>query len=307
MLNAGKRVCVVGGTGFVGRHLCNQLAKDGWQVCVPSRSNKIPAALAVLPGMHIIQADVHAPASLQTLFDGCDCVINLVGILNERGDNGQGFYRAHVQLTDKIIAACLQKKVRRYLHMSALQANSAKGPSHYLRTKGMAEERAHHAASADLQVTSFRPSVIFGHDDSFFNRFAKLLRFNRWVFPLACGSARFAPVYVGDVTRAFIHALHDERTIGQRINLCGPKIYTLKQLVEYTATSIGLHTRVIDLGERLSRMQAQLFEFVPGKPFSLDNFRSTFVDSVCSEEEMSACKHTATPLEAIVPYYLSQK
>lgn len=299
-----RRVCVVGGTGFVGRHLCNQLVKDGWQIRVPSRSKNIPAELAVLPDLQFIQADIYDQATLQWLFNGCDCVINLVGILNERGDNGQGFYKAHVQLTDKIINACLQTKVRRYLHMSALQASAARGPSHYLRTKGMAEERAHQAASADLLVTSFRPSVIFGPDDSFFNRFAKLLKFSRWVFPLACGNARFAPVYVGDVTTAFIHALHDEHTIGKRINLCGPNIYTLKQLVEYTAASLGLHTRVIDLGKRLSRLQASVFEYVPGKPFSLDNFRSTAVDSVCEEDEMTAFKLSATPLEAIVPFYL---
>src|SRR5690606_4508306 len=128
------------------------------------------------------------------------------------------------------------------------------------------------------KVTSFRPSVIFGPGDSFFNRFARLLKRVPLVFPLACPNARFAPVYVGDVAEAFARALKDPQLYGRRLALCGPREYTLQQLVAYTAECLGLRRLILPLPDFLSRIQAAIFDFVPGKPFSTDNYRSTLVD-----------------------------
>ncbi len=213
-----QTICVLGGTGFVGRHLVSRLAERRLQVKVLTRRRERHRALLVLPTVKLIEADVHDQAALNQHFQGCDTVINLVGILNERGHDGAGFRRAHVELARAVFAACQQSGVRRLLQMSALGADAAAGPSFYLRSKGEAEDYVHAHAGEHLKVTSFRPSVIFGPDDSFINRFAGLLRFSP-VLPLACPHARFAPVYVGDVADAFMAALSDKTTYGKRIEL----------------------------------------------------------------------------------------
>src|SRR5690606_11318174 len=152
-----------------------------------------------------------------------DEVINLVGILNERGRDGSGFKRVHVDLVAKLLRACHDTGVTRLLHMSALKANADRGPSHYLRTKGQAEQLIRNEARAG-RVTIFRLSVIFGPEASFTNRFAKLLK-RLPILPLACADARMTPVYVNDVARAFMAALDDSRTFGRTYELCGPEIY----------------------------------------------------------------------------------
>ena len=234
-------------------------------------------------------------------FKGMDAVINLVGILNEQGHSGEGFRRAHVELPRKVLNACHQNRVKRILHMSALNADANSGPSHYLRSKGEGENHVH-AFAGKIAVTSFRPSVIFGREDSFFNRFAQLLKLSPLVFPLACPAARFAPVYVEDVAACFVEALDDKDSYGQRYDLCGPKIYTLKQLVAYTASTLGVKRKIIGLPDVLSRLQANLLEFAPGKPFSIDNYHSLSEDSVCKQGKI-----LPTAVESIVPYYLGSK
>jgi NADH dehydrogenase len=190
--------------------------------------------------------------------------------------------------------------------MSALNA-SLQGPSHYLRTKGLGEDLVQRAHGPELAVTSFRPSVIFGARDSFTNRFAGLLRIAPGVFPLACPEARFQPVYVEDVARAFVRALDDHRTFGQRYNLCGPKVYTLRQLVEYIAGQIGKRVGVIGLNNTASWLQAAVMEFAPGKPFSLDNFRSLQADSVCPQGFPKVFGFEPASLEEMAPRYLSAR
>lgn len=298
-----QRVCILGGTGFVGRHLIYRLAEHGYQMRVPTRRYERHRDLLVLPTLDLVQADIHDPKALIQLFAGCEAVVNLAGILNEKGHNGRGFYHAHVELAHKIAAACHKQNIKRLLHMSALNADARNGPSFYLRSKGQAEDFLHN--TRDLHVTSFRPSVIFGPEDSFFNRFAKLLKIAPRLFPLACPRVRFAPVYVDDVARAFVHALQDRHSFGQHYDLCGPHVYTLKQLVEYTASVIGVRRRVIGLSDFLSRWQAHIFEYLPGKPFSWDNYQSLRVDSVCHGSFPFGLQPTA--LEAIVPGYLTHR
>jgi NADH dehydrogenase len=301
-----RRICILGGTGFVGRTLCNRLTRDGYELRVLTRNRERNRhRLILLPTLDLVEADVHDEAQLSRHFEDCDAVINLVGILNERGRDGRGFQYAHVVLAHKVIQACRERGVKRLLHMSALNADAARGPSHYLKTKGEAEDLVHAAADDRFKVTSFRPSVIFGRDDGFFNRFAKLLKLTPLVFPLACARARFAPVYVQDVAESFARALANPASYGRRYNLCGPRVYTLQELVEYTARCIGVRRRVIPLNDFLSRLQAAVFDFVPGKPFSTDNYLSATVDSVCAGDgDLPALDIPPTALEAVVPQYL---
>lgn len=296
-----RNLCVLGGTGFVGRQLLNQLTPGGHRIKVLTRRRERHRDLRVLPTVELLEADVHDLATLREAFRGCDAVINLVGILNEAG---QGFAAMHVELPRKIAQACKETGVRRVLQMSALHADAANGSSHYLRTKGAGEDLMHAAAADGLQVTSFRPSVIFGPRDSFINRFAGLLRLAPYLFPLACPDSRFAPVYVGDVARAFIVALENGATIGNRYDLCGPRVYTLREIVELTARQFGLRRKIVGLNDGLSRLQARLFEFVPDRPFTLDNYRSLQVDSVCRNDSgLLRLGITPISLEAILPRY----
>ena len=297
---------MVGGTGFVGRTLANHLDREDIEVRILTRDREHHKDnLILLPNVELVQTDVHDVEQLKKYFSGCDAVINLVGILNERGRDGSGFRHAHVELIRKIIEACQHAHIKRLLHMSALNADAQTGTSHYLKTKGEAEDLAHQAAAQGIKVTSFRPSVIFGREDSFFNRFAKLLKLTPLFFPLACARTRFAPVFVGDVAQAFVKTLKDPESYGRRYDLCGPKIYTLEQLVRYTAECTGIKRRIIPLNDILSRIQAAVFDFVPGKPFSTDNYLSARVDSVCKHNGLNDLGITPVAVEAVVPQYLT--
>jgi NADH dehydrogenase len=300
---ATHKICLLGGTGFVGKRLAAHLCEAGHQVLVPARQRERHRDLLVLPTLRLVQGDVHDAEFLRQQFAACDTVINLIGILNEKGRDGRGFARAHAELPAIIVNVCHQAGVRRLLHMSALHATSA-APSHYLRTKAQGEEAAMHADGPDFHVTSFRPSVIFGPGDSFLNRFAALLCLAPGVFPLACPGARFQPVYVEDVAQVFMAALDNHKTFGQRYDLCGPKVYTLREIVSYVAERIGKRACIIGLNDTLSQMQAAMLEFFPGKPFSLDNYRSLQVDSVCDKGFPEVFGMTPTSLEAIAPDYL---
>jgi len=297
------KICILGGTGFVGRRLTARLAAAGHDVRIITRRRERHRDLLVLPTVQLIDGDVYNPALLRRECHGQDAVVNLVGILNERGRDGRGFERAHVELPEKVIQACRSSGVRRLLHMSALHASS-EASSYYLRSKAKGEALVLASESATLRVTVFRPSVIFGHDDSFTNRFVRLLRAVPWVFPLACADARFQPVYVEDVASAFAAAVADHRTYGQSYSLCGPSVYSLRQIVEYLAQLVGVRRRIIALGEALSRFQAEILEFMPGKPFSRDNYHSLQVDSVCDAGFPEVFGITPSRLEDVAPRYL---
>ena len=300
------KICLLGGTGFVGKRLAARLSEAGHDIVILTRHRERQRDLLVLPTVRLVQGDVYDPEFLRKQFEGRDTVINLVGILNEKGRDGRGFARVHTELPSMIAEACRQTGVTRLLHMSALQASAA-APSHYLRTKSQGEDAVHRAGNPDFHVTSFRPSVIFGPGDSFLNRFAGLLRFTPGVFPLACPEARFQPVYVEDVVRAFVESLDNHKTFGQRYDLCGPKVYTLREIVEYVARLIGKRVCIIGLNDALSYLQAATLEFVPGKPFSLDNYRSLKVDSVCDKGFPEVFGITPSSLEQIAPAYLAPR
>jgi uncharacterized protein YbjT (DUF2867 family) len=272
-----RRVALIGGSGFVGRSISEHLARAGIEQKILTRARLHARASWMLPGASCIECDPYSPDALAAAVHDCDAVINLVGILNERGDRGDGFRRAHVELTRNALNACASTGVTRYLHMSALNAAPV-APSNYLRTKGEAE-RLVRAAPAGLATTIFRPSVIFGPGDGLFCRFDALLKFSP-VLPLACASARFQPVYVGNVAEAFVRSLDHRQSVGASYDLGGPEVMTLEEIVRMVLKATGRRRLVLPLGMVASRIQAEIFEHLPGKPFSRDNFRSASVDSV---------------------------
>ncbi len=296
-------VCVLGGTGFVGAWLVHALHEAGKSVRVLTRRRERHRHLLVLPRVELVEANVFDERQLGEQLRGMDAVVNLVGVLNDSRRPGHGFRDAHVALTRQVVQCSLDAGVRRLLHMSALHADAGSGSSLYLRTKGEAENHAHTFAGRRLAVTSFRPSVIFGPGlngagDGLFNRFARLLRLTP-VLPLACPNARFAPVYVKDVTRSFVQALESRASFDRHIDLCGPEVFTLREIVEYTRELIGARTLIVPLPDWLSRVQATLLEFAPGKPFTRDNYDSLQTDSVCEDADPQP-----TPVGAVVPHYL---
>lgn len=292
------RIVVFGGTGFVGRCLVPRLVREGCTVIVPSRNRNLQRDLFVLPQVRVLDADPHSPAGLRCVIEGAHAVVNLVGILNERGRDGSGFRRAHVELTEKITAACRATGTRRLLQMSAL--NAGRGASHYLRTRGEAEACV---KASGLDWTIFEPSVIFGPGDGLFGRFASLLKLVP-ALPLARANAKFAPVYVGDVADAFARALQDAASVGQTYELYGPQTLTLAQIVRYTARHLGLRRAVLPLPDALARIQAAICDFVPGKPFSTDNYLSLKIDSVGGIDGLHRLGITPTAIDAIVPAQL---
>ena len=267
-------ICVIGGGGFVGRHIVHLLAAHGLRVRVPARDRELVKDLILLPTVDVVYADVHDPAMLAEVVAGAGAVINLVGVLHD-GRGPASFNEAHVELTRKILAACAAHGVKRYLHMSALGADS-NGPSRYQQTKGAAEALVR---ASQLEWTIFRPSVIFGPDDSFLNLFAKLLALTPVMF-LAKAEARFQPVYVEDVATAFLLSFGDRRNIGKSFDLCGPRVYTLRELVALTGKLSGHARPIIGLGDALSYLQAFALELLPVKLMSRDNIASMTVDNV---------------------------
>jgi uncharacterized protein YbjT (DUF2867 family) len=303
-----ESVLVVGGSGFIGRHLAAALATRGIRVTVPTRRRDRAKHLTLLPTLDVVQTDVFAPGVLERHAAGCQVVVNLAGILhgrrgraNERGPNDYGpdFARVHVELPQAIVRACRAAGVKRLLHVSALGA-SADAPSEYLRSKGIAEQAV--LAADDLEVTVFRPSVVFGPEDRFLNQFAQLARFLPVLF-VPCPRASFKPVYVGDVVSALLAAVSDTGTWGKRYELCGPRAYTLKQLVEYVCAVTGRRRLVIGLSDRLSYLQARMLEFLPSPPMTRDNYRSMQVPSVCDGPFPFGIQPQA--LEGIAPLYLA--
>jgi NADH dehydrogenase len=296
---APMQVVVLGGTGFVGGHLVARLVDAGHGVTVLSRNQQMKRELKVLPRAVVRTVDVYEPDALAAAFAGADAVVNLVGILNERGFGGKGFRKAHVELTATVIAACVRAGVDRLLQMSALRAGE--GDSHYLRTRGQAETLVRESA---LRWTIVRPSVIFGPGDGLFCRFAGLLR---WlpVLPIARARARFAPVYVGDVAEAMVRALEGPASVGRIHELYGREVMTLAQIVRYTARQLGLRRWVIPLPDALGRLQALVGDILPGKPISSDNYKSLALESVGRVDGLAALGIEPTPVDAIVPWVLA--
>ena len=295
---AAQRIVILGGSGFVGSHLAARMSAGGDEIVVPTRRREQAKHLILLPTVTVVEADIHDKVALARLLEGATAVVNLVGVLHESGRNT--FARAHVDLARTLTVACHEAGVRRLVQMSALNADPA-GPSRYLRSKGEAEAIIR---ASPLAWTIFRPSVIFGPADSFLNLFARIAKLVP-VIALAAPEARFAPIYVGDVARCIAHALADARKHGDSHDLCGPTIYTLRELVRYTGEVSGAVRPIIPLGPRLSRLQAAVLEMLPGPLMSRDNLDSMAKDNVCGCPFPPEFGFDPVALEAIAPDYLA--
>ncbi|UFS55635.1 complex I NDUFA9 subunit family protein [Comamonadaceae bacterium M7527] len=271
-----KRVVVLGGTGFIGQSLCEQLARAGIKATVPTRSPQAGKRLAHLPTVTVVQTDVHQPDALTQLLAGHDAVVNLVAILH--GSPAQ-FERTHVQLADTLAKACLAANVLRVVHVSALGA-SADAPSEYQRSKAAGEATL--LQHPQLHTTVLRPSVVFGAQDAFLNLFAALVRLTP-VLPLAGADTRFAPVWVADVASAIVQSLRTPQSVGQVVDCVGPDVFKLRELVKLCARWQNRWVGVLGLPQALGMVQATMLEFAPGPTLmSRDNVRSMQVDNIAN-------------------------
>ena len=297
-----ENVLLVGGSGFLGSHVARRLVARGLRVRVATRRREQAKHLTLLPTVEVVEADVHDDRTLAELCEGQDAVVSLVGVL--KGGKGRpygpGFARAHVELPGRLARAAWSIGIPRLVHVSALKA-AADAPSAYLRSKA-AGEAAVRAAFAD--ATIFRPSVIFGAGDSFLTMFAGLLTFAPFV-PLASPNAQFQPVWVGNVADAIVEALFSSAAAGQSYDLCGPKVYTLRELIEYTGIVVGHRRPVIGLSPGLSYLQAYAMEIVGG-PMTRDNLKSMTVPSICDAGCALPFGLAPAALENVVPTYLGR-
>lgn len=293
-----RHVVILGGSGFVGRHLVPHLLHRGHRVTVLTRGLEATRE-AALPAQASVRAgDVFDVEFLRAAFADADAVVNLVGILNERGDDGAGFERVFVELLQTVLQAMRDAGVPRLLQMSAIGAGT--GSSHYLQSRGRAEREVR-ASRADW--TLFRPSVIAGKGDGLFCRFDQLLRWTP-VLPIGRAHARFQPVWVEDAVQAFGNALADPASIGQTYELVGPGRLSLSEIVQLTARARGRHRAVIALPESLGRLQAEIGEHLPGKPISRDNWRSLETSSVSDEDGLARLGITANSVISRVAEFL---
>jgi NADH dehydrogenase len=294
-------VLVLGGSGFIGRYVVNLLVARGCRVLVPARRRDRARHLIMLPTCDVVDANVMDDATLDRLVARQDVVINLVGILH---GTDQQFQRVHADLPRRLVAACGKHRVGRLLHISALGVSES-APSMYLRSKAAGEA---HVRASTLAWTVFRPSVVFGVEDRFLNLFARLAA---WflVLPIGGAQAKFQPVWVEDVARAIVNALDNETTFGKVYELAGPRIYTLRELVEFAAKASGHPRPVVALPAGLARLQARVMELLPGNPLlSRDNLDSLKIDSVASQQPYVPAPELGirlTPMEPEAAFYLA--
>ena len=294
-----KKILILGGTGFVGRHVCEKLAAGGYRVTVLTRRRSNANHLQMLPMLDIAEGSAHDAASLEPLVAGQDAVINLVAILH---GTEAAFDKAHVQLPLALVKACDAAGQRRIVHVSSLGADP-NAPSMYQRSKarGVAV-----LTSSGLDISIIRPSVIFGAEDKFLNTFASLQKLFPFI-PLAGSTAKFQPVWVEDVASAIVKCIENTETIGQTYEACGPEVFTLKQLVQLAGQYSGHDKPVFGLPNALARIQAALMELAPGEPImSRDNLDAMKTDNISGGKlpGLVALGISPSALSAVAPFYL---
>ena len=298
-MNKIGKVVILGGSGFIGAQLATKLSSISDKIVIPTRNTESNLGLKMIPNLEIIQLDVKDERSINILLDKTDLVINTIGILNELNDDNS-FEKIHFELTKKISLSIKQNKVKRYLHISSLNADP-KSTGKYLKSKGKAEDYLLGETALFSNVTIFRPSIVFGEDDSFFNKFATLLKIFP-IFPLACPNSKFMPVYVDDLTDYMISTINDTKSYNRKIDVTGPNEYSFRELINQTLLALKIKRLIIPLNNFLSRAQARVFQNLPGKLFTMDNYESLQFDS-CSDEGFKG----SSSLEDIIPQYLNIK
>ena len=295
-----RTVCVLGGAGFVGSSIVAKLDAAGYQVKVLTRRREAGKHLILLPNVQVVECDVMNNNALKNALTGCDAVINLIGILHENRRNT--FEANHHQLPRRIVQLCENLDIHRFIHMSALQA-STHAPSQYLISKAKGEE-AINDFNKKLDITIFRPSVIFGRHDQFLNLFATLVKYLP-VMALAKPDAKFQPIWVEDVASCFVNALENTTTYDKTYELGGPNIYTLRDLVQKVMDILGKQRPIIGLNDSLSMAQAFALELLPIKLMTRDNVKSMASDNVTHQVIAPELGVIPTSVDAVLPEYLT--
>ena len=278
-------IAIVGGTGFVGRHLCARLLSQGYRVTIFTRRSSGDLAARLAPA-EVVEVDTESAEDCVNALTGHRALINLAGILHE--SSAQRFQSVHTELPVRLAQACTNAGVQHYLHMSALRADMKDPPSAYLRSKARGEKGVN-AASESLAVDIFRPSIIFGAGDNL------------------CPGAKFAPVWVDDVAQAFVSVLAGDTAPGVRRShdLCGPKTYTFRELIEFTASVIGKRRLIIGVPDWAARLQGLVLQQLPDPLFTLDNYYSLQAPSTCECNALISLGIEPSALEPIMTAALS--
>lgn len=298
-----KTVAVLGGSGFVGRCLTRTLIARGHRVRVLTR-DKNPHVASAMASSDWVEVNYGSADAREAALIGCDALVNLCGILHQ--SKRQRFQDVHERLPADWTSSAIKAGVSHLLHMSALRADMTEPPSAYLRSKA-AGERAVRAHADAIAISVFRPSIIFGEGDNFFGQFANMLRWAP-VFPLVCPDARFAPVWVEDVARAFAQILDHPTVKGapKAYDLCGPTAYRFQELIEFTARGMGIRRVVFGVPDWMARLQGRMMQLLPNPVFTLDNYYSLQADSVCSCNAFESLGISPAPLEGVMTPLLSR-
>lgn len=299
-----KEICVIGGSGFVGSAIVTKLDAAGYQVKVLTRRREAAKHLLLLPHVEVLQCNVLDNQALRNAITGSDAVINLIGILHQTRQGS--FDLMHHQFPARLAKICMELGITRLLHMSSLRAGKH-APSNYLRSKGAGEAAllavVEKTNVSKLNLTIFKPSVIFGRGDRFINLFASLIKMMP-VLMLAKPNAKFQPIWVEDVATCFVQSLQNKTCHGQIYELAGPQVYSFRDLVKAVMMALGIQRPIVGLNDTLSYVQATLMELMPVKLMSRDNVRSMEVDSVSSAAFPAVFGLSPTALEAVIPEYL---
>jgi NADH dehydrogenase len=299
-----KNICVLGGSGFVGSALVTKLDAAGYAVTVLTRRRDSAKHLILLPNVNVVECNIFDHSALTAALTGADAVINLLGILHQ--SKRLSFEHMHHELPASLAKICIDLGIKRLLHMSSLCADK-NAPSLYLQSKAAGEAAliaiAGKASRAKLNVTIFRPSIIFGRDDKFINLFATLIKVMP-VILLAKPAAKFQPIWVEDVASCFVNSLDNIACYGKTYELAGPKVYSFRELVQKVMDTLQKPRPIIGLSDRLSYIQAMMMELLPVKLMSRDNVRSMAVDSISKKPLPAVLGVVATPLEAVIAEYL---
>jgi NADH dehydrogenase len=304
--NSHKLVTIIGGSGFIGRHIVRALAREGYRIRVAVRRPDLAGHVQPLGKVGQIvpvQANIRYPESLEAACTSAYAVVNLVGILHSAGP--QTFTALHATGAEVAARAAAQAGTRIFIQMSALGADPS-SPSEYARTKSEGEARARSAFPGAIIM---RPSIVFGPEDGFFNRFAALARVSP-VLPLIGGRTRFQPVFVGDVAEAFARLIDRGVADGRIYELGGPEIYTFRELMRFTLRTIVRRRLLLPLPFAVARILASVVQLLPKPPLTTDQVLQLQRDNIVSDEAVNDGRTlaglgvTARDIEAIVPSYL---
>lgn len=297
-----KQVSILGGSGFVGSAVVAKLQEEGYRVNVLTRRAYRAKHLILLPDVKLVECDVFDEASLTKALYGTDIVINLIGILHPSRQHS--FEQVHTKLPAMLGWICQNLGISRFIQMSSLGA-SVDAPSEYLRSKGAGEVALKEYQPA-LNISIFKPSIIFGRDDNFINLFATLIKFMPAIL-LVKPDAKFQPIWVEDVAHSIVSSVENTATYGQTYELAGPKVYTFRLLIQGIMDTLDRQRPIIGLNDTLSNLQAWMMELLPFDIMSRDNLKSMEVDSVSDESFPPVFGIEPTPLEVVIPEYLIEQ